>query len=199
MRQHNWGIRLIIAYGYAQWRWLKLPSMPSYERKLYHPDDSDQNQAMIWTTSAVLDGTLDAGWVWEWRNGGLEVRDSGAEEIGQFCFRTRDRRKSNQLSVPFFCFFSSLLFFILHYFIASRPGTKGVGTGFYHLRMAAKWGCSFHVRWIHRTVTLSRTDRSRDLWDHTMSCAAWLFNSVFPFPFSCTVYAARGVCSWTGG
>jgi len=60
--------------------------------------------------------------------------------MGQESFGTRDRRKSDQLSVPFFCFFCSLHFSILHYFIGSRPGTNGVGTGFYHLRIKSSEG-----------------------------------------------------------
>ena len=44
-------------------------------------------------TSVVLDGCSDAVWVREWRNGGIEVRDLGAEQ-------------SYQLSIPLF---SSLL------------------------------------------------------------------------------------------
>jgi len=35
------------------------------------------------TTRAVLDGRSDAVGVWEWRYGAIEVRDSGAEEMGQ--------------------------------------------------------------------------------------------------------------------
>jgi hypothetical protein len=113
----------------------------------------------------------------------------------------RDRRKwvnrvselgteeSSQLGISFF---SSLLFSILYYFIGSRPGTNGVGMGFYHLRMAAKWRWSFPVGRIRRKVTLSGTDRLWDLWVSTSTYAAGLFNAFFPFVFPCLLY---GLCS----
>ena len=77
----------------------------------------------------------------ERRKWSIEFRNSGLEE-------------SYQLGVPFFCFFSSLLFSTLYYFIGSRPSTNGVGTGFYHLRITAKWRWGFPVRQIHRKATV---------------------------------------------
>jgi hypothetical protein len=44
-------------------------------------------------------------------------------------FQNLAPEENDQLSVPFFCFFSSLLFSILHYFIGTRPATIVVGTG----------------------------------------------------------------------
>jgi hypothetical protein len=41
--------------------WFRPRTTPRYE------PCRNMNHAKIWTTSAVLDGMLDAGWVWEWR------------------------------------------------------------------------------------------------------------------------------------
>jgi len=149
-----------------------------------------KNHAEIWTTWYVVC----------WMNLGVEVRRNwgprlGSGGNGSTEFRNSGQEESNQLGIPIFCFFSSLLFSILHYFIGSRPGTNGVGTGFYRLRMAAQWRLSFPMRRIRRMVTLSGTDRLRDLWLCTSTYAAWLLNVFFPFLFSCTVYAAQEVCA----
>jgi len=98
----------------------------------------------------------------------------------------------NVINWAFLSSVSSLLFSILHYFIGSRPGTNGVGTGFYHLWIAAKWRWSFPVRRIRRKVTLSGTDRLWDLWVRTRTYAAGLFNTSFPFIFPFLLY---GLCS----
>ena len=46
-------------------------------------------------------------------------------------------------------FLSSLLLFF-----GSRPGTNGVGMGFYHLQITAKWRWSFPVHRIRRKVAI---------------------------------------------
>jgi len=38
---------------------------------------------MVWATSAVLDGRLDAAFIQKWRDGRSEVQDSVVEEMGQ--------------------------------------------------------------------------------------------------------------------
>jgi len=50
--------------------------------------------------------------------------------------------------------FSSLVLFIPLCFLGSRPSTNGIGTGFHHLQITAKWRWSFPVRRIHRKATV---------------------------------------------
>jgi len=108
----------------------------------------------------------------------------GSKYKGELRSGTRERRKwvdrvselgtekSNQLGIPFFCIFSSLLFSILLYFFGFRPSTNGVGTGFYHLQITAKWRWSFPVRRIRRMATLSGPDRLWILWVRTITYVA---------------------------
>ena len=109
--------------------------------------------------------------------------------MGQYSFGTWDRRKCDQLSVPFVCFVSSLLFSILHYCIGSWPGTNGVGTGFYHPQSQSSGGepspCAGSAERLPRVVPIgSRTFdfiRVRTRYDCLM------FASLF-FPFLSLVW-----------
>jgi len=130
-----------------------------------------------------------------------EFGSGDKEELGSEIRKWRKRvdtvsklrtEESNQLGIPFFCFFSCLLFSILLYFFGSRPSTNGVGTGFDHLRITAKWRWSFPVRRIRRKVTRSGTDRLWHLWVRTITYAAGLFNASFSFIFPFLLY---GICS----
>jgi len=118
----------------------------------------------------------------ERRKWSIEFRNSGLEE-------------SYQLSVPFFCFFSSLLFSILCYFFGSRPGINGVGTGFTTsgsqsmgggvspcARSAERSPCAVLIG--SGTFQLVRVRTRHDC----------LMLS-FPFHFSCKAYAAQEVCA----
>jgi hypothetical protein len=65
----------------------------------------------------------------------VEVRRNRGPRLGRrknesIEFQNLEPEENDQLSVPFFWCFSSLLFSILHYFIGTRPATIGVGTGF---------------------------------------------------------------------
>jgi len=56
---------------YDQWRQRKLPSMPNYERMLYHLDDSDN----VWRRdirATGMDGRWSTGSVRKWRYGGRD-------------------------------------------------------------------------------------------------------------------------------
>jgi len=65
-----------------------------------------------------------------------------------------------------FLFLSSLL-----HFFGSRPGTNGVGRGFYHLRsQSSGGGCSPAAGSAERSP-LSGTNRLWDLWVHTIAYA----------------------------
>jgi len=66
---------------------------------------------------------------------GVEIRRHcgprlGSGGNGSILFRNSGLEESYQLGVPFFCFFSSLLFSILDYFFGSWPSTNGIGRGF---------------------------------------------------------------------
>jgi hypothetical protein len=80
--------------------------------------------------------------------------------------------------------FSSLLFSSL---IGSRPGTNGVGMGFYYLPLVVE----FPVRRIHRKVTLERYRSVAGFMRPYEGVRVWIF-----FP-SLLMYgiAAQGVCS----
>jgi hypothetical protein len=81
--------------------------MPNHERKLYHPDDSD-NDLRRDIRATGMDGRRSMGLEVEiWRTGSL---------------------------LDVFLFLSSLLLFF-----GSRPGTNGVGTGFYHLLLEVEF------------------------------------------------------------
>jgi hypothetical protein len=70
--------------------------------------------------------------LYEFGGGDKEELRSEARERKKWSieFRNSGLEESYQFGVPFFCFFSSLLFSILYYFIGSRPGINGVGSGF---------------------------------------------------------------------
>jgi len=155
----------------------KLPSMPSHERKLYSLMIPTKNHAEI-QTMPRYDPRV---WYWmarwmpdEFGSGDKEELRSGTWERRKWVDRISElgTEESNQLGIPFFCLFSSLLFSILFYIFGSRPSTNGVGTGFYHLRITAKWRWSFPVRGIRRKVTLSNTNRLWDLWVRMVTYAA---------------------------
>jgi hypothetical protein len=70
--------------------------------------------------------------LYEFGSGDKEELRSEAWEERKWINIVSELRTGGKLSIgrPFFCFFSSLLFFVLYYFIGSRPGIHGVGTGF---------------------------------------------------------------------
>jgi len=84
---------------------------------LYHPDDSDNDLRR------------------DIRATGMDGRWSMSSEVA-----VRRIWKLFRRFLLFLCFllFSSLLF-SLHPFFGSRPGTNGVGTGFYHLPMEVEF------------------------------------------------------------
>jgi hypothetical protein len=117
--------------------------MPSHERKLYSPDDSDKA-----LRQDDMSYECSTGWqVGCCMSSGVEIRRNAGPRLGSggngsIEFRNSGLKESYQLGVPFFCFFSSLLFSILFYFFGSRPGTNGIGTGFYHLPMEVEFPCA---------------------------------------------------------
>jgi hypothetical protein len=76
-----------------------------------------------------------------------------------------------------FLFLSSLLLFF-----GSRPGTNGVGTGFYHLRSQSSGGGFSPWAGSTERSPLSCADRLRDLWVRTIAYVGSLFHSLFLFP-----------------
>jgi len=72
-----------------------------------------------------------------------EIRAMGMMVVGAWV-RKSICGDGNTLDI-FMLLFSILLF-------GSWPGTNGVGTGFYLLRITAKWRWSFRVRRIRRKV-----------------------------------------------
>jgi len=76
-----------------------------------------------------------------------------------------------------FLFLSSLLFFF-----GSRPGTNGIGMGFYHLRSQSSGGGVSQCTRSAERSPLSCSDRLWDLWVRTIAYVGWLFRSLFPFP-----------------
>jgi hypothetical protein len=129
----------------------------------------------------------------------------GSGDTEELRSETRERRKwvnrvselrtggSNQLGVPFFCFFSSHLHTLLLLWISARY--KWRRHGFYHLRISVNGRWSFPVRRIrrkgHNTVPIGSGTfelvRVRTRHDCLMLS--------FHFHFSCTAYAAQEVCA----
>jgi hypothetical protein len=92
--------------------------------------------------------------------------------------------------ITFGCFlFLSSLFL----FFGSRPGTNGIGTGFYQLRITAKWRWSFPVRRIRRMVAIELYHSVAGLmisYEYVRSRNEQCFLP-FPFLFSYTVMQPR--------
>jgi len=115
-------------------------------------------------------------------NGSIEFRNWGLEE-------------RYQLGIPFFCFFSSLLFSILYYFVGSRPCINAVNTGFTTCRFQSMGG----------GVSPCAGSAERSPWVVAIRNSTFQFVRVctrhdclmlsFPFHFSCMAYAAREVCT----
>jgi len=143
----------MITDGYDRCRQRKLPSMPSHERKLYHPDEFRQ-----WPTPRYTG----------YRNG-------WSEKYG-FSSEVEIWRTGSLLDV--FLFLSSLLLIF-----GSRPSINGVGTGFTTSgSQSMGGGVSPCARPAERSPW-SRTDRLWDLWVRTSTYVAWLFLCFHYFPF----------------
>jgi len=117
----NWRIRLMITDGNERCRQRKLPSMPSHERKLYHPDDSDQEPRRDinhecgtgWHIGCRMSLGVEIRRNWDPRlgsggNGAIEFRNSGREE-----------KWSIERSFLLFLLFSSLLHTSLLHWISA--------------------------------------------------------------------------------
>ena len=109
-----------------QW---KLPSIPSHDRKLYPPHNSDKD-----LHQDVMKYECSTGWqVGGCMSSGVEIRRNwgprlGSGGNGSIEFHNSGLEESYQLGV--LSSVSSLLYSIHYYFIGSRPGINGVGTGF---------------------------------------------------------------------
>jgi len=171
--------------GYDRCRQLKLPSMPSHERKFYHPDEF-RPWPMPRYTSYECGTEWQVGWC---SSSGVEIRRNwgprlGSGGKGSIQFRNSGLEVSYQLGVPFFCFtflFSSLSLCHTSLLLWVSAPYKWHRHGFYHLPISVNGSWSFPVRQILRKVTLSGTDRLWDLWVRTIAYVGWLFHSLFPF------------------
>ena len=140
---------------YVRCRQWKLPSMPSHERKLYNPDDSENDLSRDIRATA-MDG-----------------RRSMSSEVGVQRIWKQFRR-----FLLFLCFllFSALLFSSSLLWISARY--KWCRHGF--LPPANGGGVSLCAGSAERSP-LSCTDWLWDLWTHKIAYVEWLFHSLFPF------------------
>jgi hypothetical protein len=78
--------------------------------------------------------------LYEIGSGDTEELRSEAQKRRKWVNRVSELRTGGKLSIGrFLSSVSSLLFSILYCFFGSRPGTNGVGTGFYHLPMEVEF------------------------------------------------------------
>jgi len=113
-RLHDWRIQLMITDDYDRCLQRKLPSIPSHEQKLYHPDGFRQ-----WPMPRYTSYECGTGWqVGCIMISGMEIRRNWGPRLGSrgnrsIEFRNSGLEESYQLGVPFFCF--SLLFSFPYY------------------------------------------------------------------------------------
>jgi len=106
--------------------------MPNHERKLYHPEESDNDlRREIQSTRMMVNGAL----VWKLRSG-------------------------EGITLGYFLFLFSVLFASLLWISAQYKWRRH---RFFQPLDSVKWWWRFPVLRIHRKVTLSGTDLSRDL------------------------------------
>jgi len=142
----------MITDGYDQCR---LPSMPSHERKLYHPNEFRQRPTPTWYELRVrywMAGRM----LYEFGSGDKEELRSEARERRKWVKRVSELRTGGKLSIGrsflLFLLFSSLLHTLLLHWISARY--KWRRHGFYHLRISVNGRWSFPVRRIHRKATV---------------------------------------------
>jgi len=153
-RLHDWHIRLMITDDYDRWRLWKLPSMPSHERKLYHPDEFRQ-----WPTPKCTSYGYGTGWqVGCCMSSGVEIRRNWGPRLGSGGNGSivLELRTGGKLSIGrsflLFLLFSTLLHTWLLHWISARY--KWCRHGFYHLRISVNGRWSLAGRQVHQKATV---------------------------------------------
>jgi len=170
----------------------KLPTMPTHERTLYHPDEVWQ-----WSMLRYLSYKCGTGWqVGCSMSSAVEIRHNWGPRLGRGGNGSMQSRNSGfeeryQLGIPVFCFsplFYSLPDTSLFLWISARY--KWCQHEFYHLRISVNGMWSVALRQMRRKVGMSCTHPMWNIWVQITAYVEWLFHSLFAFP-SCLLY-----CHW---